>query len=153
MAEAKETAKGQRAAMAFGAVDIASAILIYVGVFEGLPARYWLVDGGAALLIALLTAAGAGLVANTPWARRAALAASVASLVIGLLLVGTLALTASYLSGIYGPVGRGGALILGLLAALALPYLVAIPLAQLAWLGRLRPSIPPPAPPAAASGS
>jgi hypothetical protein len=135
MAEEKTgMAKARAAAIAFGVLDIVSAILVYLGVFEGLPARYWLVDGGAALLIALFVAAGAGLVAGTPWARRAALAASIASLVLGLLLVTTLALTASYLSGIYGPVGRGGALILGLIAALALPYLVAIPLAQLAWL-------------------
>jgi hypothetical protein len=153
MADAKETAKARAVAIMFGAFDIVSAILIYVGVFEGLPARYWLVDGGAALLIALFGAAGMGLVANTAWASRAAIAASVASLVLGLALVSTLALTASYLSGIYGPVGRGGALILGLLAALGLPYLVAIPLAQLAWLGRWRPSGARPTPPAAASGS
>jgi hypothetical protein len=149
----KETPSARAAALAFGAVDIVSAVLVYIGVFEGLPARYWLVDSGAALLIALFSAAGAGLVAGTPWARRAALAASVASLVLGLLLVSTLALTASYLSGVYGPVGRGGALILGLVAALALPYLVAIPLAQLAWLGGFRAARAPLAPPAPLSGS
>jgi hypothetical protein len=139
MAEAKQgTSKARAVAITFGIVDILSAILIYIGVFEGLPARYWLVDGGAALLIALFIGAGAGLVADTPWARRAALSASIASLVLGLLLVTVLALTASYLSGVYGPVGRGGALILGLIAALALPYLVAIPLAQLAWISGVR---------------
>jgi hypothetical protein len=139
MAEEKTgTARARAAAIAFGVLDIVSAILVYFGVFEGLPARYWLVDGGAALLIALFVAAGAGLLAETPWARRVALGASIASLVLGLSLVTTLALTASYLSGIYGPVGRGGALILGLIAALALPYLVALPLAQMAWLGAWR---------------
>jgi hypothetical protein len=159
MSEAKEAARTRTVPIAFGVLDLVSAILLFVGVFEGLPARYWLVDGGAALLILLFTAAGAGLIADTPWARPAALAASLASLVLGLSLVTTLALTASYLSGIYGPVGRGGALILGLLAALALPYLVAIPLAQLAWLGRWRPASAAPAPaaapvpPAAAIGS
>jgi hypothetical protein len=137
----------------FGALDIVSAVLLYIGVFEGLPARYWLVDGAAALLVILFSAAGAGLLAGTRWARRAALAASVASLVLGLLLVTTLALTASYLSGVYGPVGRGGALILGLIAALALPYLVAIPLAQMAWLGRVRAVSAPATPPVAASGT
>ena len=153
MAETKETAKARAVAVMFGAFDIATAILLYVGVFEGLPTRHWLVDGGAALLIALFTAAGVGLVANTPWALRAALAASVVSLVLGLSVVSTLALTASYLAGIYGAVGRGGALILGLLAALGLPYLVAIPLAQLAWLGPWRPASARPTAPAAASGS
>jgi hypothetical protein len=153
MAEPNETARKRTVAIAFGAVDVISAILLFIGVFEALPARYWLVDSGAALLIALFAAAGAGLLADTPWARRAALAASIASLALGLLLVTTLALTASYLSGIYGPVGRGGALILGLIAALALPYLVAIPLAQLAWLGRARAATKVTALPAAASGS
>jgi len=151
--EAKERVKARAAALVFGAVDIVSGILVYIGVFEGLPTRYWLIDGGAALLIALFTAAGAGLVGGTAWAPRAAIAASVASIVLGLLLITTLALTASYLSGIYGPVGRGGALILGLFAALALPYLVAIPLAQLAWLGRWRPSHVPPSSGGAASES
>jgi hypothetical protein len=153
MAKIVENAKSRAAAMMFGTVDIISAILVYFGVFEGLPARYWLVDGGAALIIALFVAAGAGLVAGTTWAPRAALVASVASLVLGLLLITTLALTASYLSGIYGPIGRGGAMILGLVAALALPYLVAVPLAQLAWVARWRPPVASLMPPAAASGS
>ena len=156
MTETKKETPSRRAraaAVAFGAVDIVSAILVYIGVFEGLPARYWLVDGGAALLIVLFSAAGVGLLSGTPWARRAAVAASAASLVLGLLLVTTLALTASYLSGVYGPVGRGGALILGLIAALALPYLVAIPLAQLAWLGGARAASAPTPAPASSSGA
>ena len=95
-----------------------SAILVYLGVFEGLPARYWLVDGGAALLIALFAGAGFGLltrravgVARRRWPARSPRSCW------GSLLVSTLALTASYLSGVYGPVGKGGALILGLVAA------------------------------------
>jgi hypothetical protein len=137
MTEAKQTS-GRALGIGFGSVDLITAILVYVGVFEGLPDRYWLVDGGAALVIALFVGAGFGLLTDAPWASRAALAASVVALVLGLALVSTLALTASYLSGVYGPVGKGGALILGLVAALALPYLVAIPLPQLAWLGRRR---------------
>jgi hypothetical protein len=156
MTEAKTTAPGRAAAIGFGTVDLISAVLVYLGVFEGLPARYWLVDGGAALVIALFAGAGFGLLTDAPWASRAALASSVVALVLGLALVSTLALTASYLSGVYGPVGKGGALILGLVAAMALPYLVAIPLAQLAWLGRRWPSDSsrrPPAAPVTASGS
>jgi hypothetical protein len=136
MTEAKQTKNRRAPAMAFGAVDILSAILVYVGVFEGLPARYWLVDSAAAVVMVLFAGAGAGLLTDKPWASRVALLASVVSLVLGLLLVSTLALTASYLSGVYGPVGRGGALILGLVAAMALPYLVVLPAAQLAWLRR-----------------
>jgi hypothetical protein len=141
MTEAVDTGQGRASAIGFGVANLVSSALVYVGVFEGLPGRYWLVDGAAALIMVLFAAAGAGLLAKRRWAPRAALLASTVSLVLGLLLITTLALTASYLSGIYGPVGRGGALILSLLAATALPYLVALPVAQLVWLRR-RPAAP-----------
>jgi hypothetical protein len=48
--------------------------------------------------------------------------------------VTVLAVTASWLSGVYGPVGAGGAVVLVLVAALALPYLVVLPVVQLVWL-------------------
>ena len=50
-----------------------------------------------------------------------------------------LALTASWLAGIYGPVGAGGAAIMALVAALALPYLVVLPCVELVWLAPRRP--------------
>jgi hypothetical protein len=134
MAEAKRS--GRVLTIIFGIANIVTAILIYVGVFEGLPARDWLVDSGSALVLMLFAASGVGLLVETRWAHRAALVASLVSLVLGLLLVATLSLTASYLSGVYGPVGRGGALILGLIAAMALPYLVVLPLVELVWLAR-----------------
>ena len=122
----------------FGVADLVSAAVIYLGVFQGLPSRWWLVDGGAVVVIALFGGAGLGLMGRASWAPKVAWIASAVSLVFGILLVATLALTASFLSGIYGPVGRGGALILGLVAALAVPYLVVLPAAQLVWLGPFR---------------
>jgi len=122
----------------FGLADVASGVLVYVGVFQGLPARWWPVDVPAVIVIALFAAAGAGLLGETSWGPKAAWVASAVSLTLGVLLVATLAITASFLSGIYGPVGRGGSLILGLAAALALPYLVALPAGQLVWLGPFR---------------
>ncbi len=131
--------QGQRfCRIGFGVADLVSAVVVYVAVFQGLPSRYWLVDGGAVLILVLFAAAGGGLLSQASWAPKVAGAASWVSLAIGLLLVTTLALTASYLSGIYGPVGRGGSLILGLSAALAIPYLVLVPAAQLVWLGPRR---------------
>lgn len=115
-----------------------TAILIAAAVFVGLPARWWLVDVGALVLVAFLAAAGVGLLLRAPWGEKVARSASIASLAIGLALVATLGVTASYLRGIYGPVGRGGALILVLVAALAIPYLLVFPALQLAWLGTLR---------------
>jgi hypothetical protein len=128
-----------RVARAFGVVNLVAAAVVLFAVFAGLPARWWLVDGSAIVLAALLGAAGGGLVTKKPWAARLARAASIAVLAIGLVLIATLALTASYLAGVYGPVGRGGAVILTLGAALAIPYLVLLPAAQLVWLGPRTP--------------
>ena|SRR5579859_2499908 len=122
----------------FGVANLATAVLIYVGVFEGLPSRYLPVDAAAAVLALFFGLAGAGLLGEATWGPIVAWLASLVSLTLGLLLVATLALTATFLSGVYGPVGRGGALILGLTAALALPYLVVLPVAQMAWLGPFR---------------
>src|SRR6266536_4217870 len=141
MADHETIAKNQRRfAVGFAVVDLLSAVLVYVGVFEGLPARYWLIDSAAALTMTLFVGAGVGLLGRSHWGPWVARIASAVALAFGLALVSTLALTASYLSGIYGPVGRGGALILVLVAALALPYLVALPAAQLVWLGPWRGS-------------
>jgi hypothetical protein len=123
------------AAIAFGVVDAVAAALVAFGVYGALPARFWPVDTLAAVVILLLAGAAFGLLRSTAWAERVARIASLVVLGLGLLLVATLALTASYLSGIYGPVGHGGAIILVLVAALALPYLVVLPGAQLLWLG------------------
>ena len=78
---------------------------------------------------------GWGSSGRFPWAERVARLASFVTLALGLALVTALVVAASYLSGIYGAVGRGGAVILVLVSALALPYLVALPVSQLLWLG------------------
>jgi hypothetical protein len=122
----------------FGAFDLLAAAIVAFGVFAGLPVRWWVVDVPAVVAIGLLGSAGVGLLAKKAWSERVARVASIAVLAMGLVLVATLALTASYLGGIYGPVGKGGGVILALVAALALPYLVAFPAAQLLWLGPRR---------------
>ncbi len=126
----------QRARLAFGFLDLVAAALVAVGVFRGLPARTWPIDGVASAVIALLLASGAGLLLGAKWAAHVARGASFAVLAVGLLLVLALALTASYIAGIYGPVGKGGALILVLVGALVLPYLIVLPASQLLWLGK-----------------
>lgn len=124
----------RRAALVFGIADLLTAAVVGMGVFAALPARWWPVDSAAAVLIVLEVAAGAGLVAGTAWAERAARAASAVALALGLFLVTVLAVTASWLSGVYGPVGAGGAIILTLVAVMALPYLVVLPVVELVWL-------------------
>jgi hypothetical protein len=124
----------RRAALVFGIADLVTVAVVALGVFVGLPSRWAPVDVPAAALIAVDLAAGVGLLSAEPWALRAARAASALSLALGLALVTVLATTASWLSGVYGPVGLGGAVILALVAALALPYLVVLPVVRLVWL-------------------
>jgi hypothetical protein len=123
------------AARAFGAAHLATALVVGGGVFGGLPARWAPVDAIAGLVAALELGAAAGLLLRASWAARFARAVSLVALGVGLLLVTLLAVTASWLRGVYGPVGAGGAVILALVAALALPYLVVLPCAELLWLG------------------
>src|SRR3954467_1320470 len=95
-------------ATGFGAVDLASALIVLLGVFVGLPVRYWPIDVGAVVLLLAFLGAGVGLLGRTPWGRDAARIASVVALALGLLLIALLAVSVSYLNGIYGPVGKGG---------------------------------------------
>lgn len=124
----------RRAALVFGIADLLTAAAVGLGVFVALPARWWPVDVAAAVLAALELGAGVGLLVRATWAERAARAASAVALALGLFLVTVLAVTASWLSGVYGPVGAGGAMILTLVAALSLPYLVVLPVVELVWL-------------------
>jgi hypothetical protein len=124
----------RRAALVFGIADLLTAAVVGLGVFVALPARWWPVDSAAAALTALEVAAGVGLLAATTWGERVARAASAVALGLGLFLVTVLAVTASWLSGVYGAVGQGGAIILALVAVMALPYLVVLPVVELVWL-------------------
>lgn len=127
-------APGRGAAIVIGTADIVTAVLIAFGVLEGLPARWWPVDVAAAALVVIEVVSGIGLIFGTRWAVRVARAAGAAALGLGLFAVTVLAVTASWLSGIYGAVGHGGAIVLAFVAALLVPYLVALPIAQLLWL-------------------
>jgi hypothetical protein len=122
------------AAHSFGIAHLLTGALVGLGVFVALPARWWPVDVPAALLTALELSAGVALVARTSWAERLARVACIVALSLGLFTVSVLAVTASWLGGVYGPVGRGGAIVLALVAALAVPYVVVLPVVQLVWL-------------------
>lgn len=124
----------RRAASVFGVLDLVTAALLGFGVFVALPARWLPVDVPAGFLLALDVVAGVLLLLGDRRACLAAAAAAGASLLVGVALVTTLALTAGWLSGIYGAVGSGGAVILVLVGALVLPYLVALPAVQLVWV-------------------
>jgi hypothetical protein len=125
----------------FGAADLLTAFVVLLGIFAGLPARWLPIDLAGGLLGVLFAASGVALLANHRLAPLLARVAAFAALAVGMLLVLALGVAASWLAGVYGPVGRGGALLLTLVAALVVPYLLFLPAVQLLWIGpRERPA-------------
>lgn len=151
MGSSERTAPARRGPrLAFGAANVIAAVLLYVGVFHGLPARWLVVDLPAGALALTTATSGVGLLSNRRWAPSAARVTSALLLVLGLAAVAVLVGTGAWLRGVYGAVGRGGALIFAFVAALVLPYAVVLPALELAWLGApraRRPEAPPEAPP------
>jgi hypothetical protein len=129
--------EGSRAlGIVFGVADAVAAAVVLTAVFAGLPARSLIVDGPAAIVAGLFIAASVGLLARRAWGESVARIAAAVALVTALALLTAIALTISYLLGIYGQVGRGGAIVFGLAAAVAVPYLLVLPIAQLVWARR-----------------
>ena len=117
-----------------GGADLLLGALVLGGVWVALPARWWPVDVVGTLLGAAFVVTGVGLLVGAPWSERAGVLVGRVALAVGLALVTLLAVTASHLAGLYGPVGRGGALILAVVGLLVVPYLVLLPVAQLVTL-------------------
>lgn len=115
-------------------MQLAVSALILVLVWMGLPARYWAVDLLGSGLAVLYGVAGGALLWGAPWAVVVSRFASFVALALGGCTVAALALSSAQLAGLYGPVGSGGALLLGTVALLVLPYLVALPAVQIALL-------------------
>ncbi len=130
--------RGQR--IFFGVANALTAALVLECVWRGLPSRWWPVDAGSVVIAAVLGASAIALLANRRSAALLARVASIVTLGIGLAVFAALAMTASWLHGVYGPIGKGGAAIFGLVAALVLPYLVVLPAAELVWLGPAKKS-------------
>ena len=109
-------------------------VLLLGGIWLGLPARYLPVDVGGSLLAGCALSAAAGLGLHRRWGLALARLVAWLELLAGTLVISLLALSAAQLAGSYGPVGGGGALLMGAVALLVLPYLVVLPALQLAWL-------------------
>ncbi len=127
----------------FGALDIVLAILILIGVWLGLPARWAPIDALGTFVALALTVVGLGLVNDRTWAPRAGHLLGGALFLVGLGLTGLLTTTAGQLAGMYGPVGLGGAALLFAGSAIILPYLVIFPAAQFYFLAAENPKAPP----------
>jgi Kef-type K+ transport system membrane component KefB len=116
-------------------------VLLVCGIWLGLPARWLPVDllGTALALAALSAAIVVVALRGNPRALQWVKIVVWAELVLGTLTVTLLATSIAQLAGSYGPVGDGGAVLMGAIFALVLPYLVALPALQLRWLRRSEP--------------
>lgn len=117
-------------------MQLVVAGLLLIGIWFALPARYAVVDLAGTGVAALYAVAAIALLSGVRWAYGLARIASYVALALGAVTVTLLATSAAHLAGLYGPVGSGGALLLGTVALLVLPYLVALPAVQLALLRR-----------------
>lgn len=127
--------RDRRARIGFGVANVIVALAVLGGVFKLLPTRWWVVDGGALIVGGLFLASGFTLLRSMPPAEKLTRWAALVVLVLGMALVTVLFATAGWISGVYGTVGSGGAVIFALVGALVLPYVIVLPAAELAWLG------------------
>lgn len=135
--------RARRSEILFALGNLVPALVLGVGLFE-LPTRWWPADvlvGGCVLGVIVTSA----FVFARPAFARAALRVGASVLLgIGLVLLGTAALSLAFLAGIHGDFGQGGVALMLLVMFLVLPYAVVYPVVELRWLG--------PAPRAAAGG-
>lgn len=113
------------------------AVLLLLGVWVGLPARWLWVDLPLSALALACAAIGVGLFTDKAWALRAVRGLLWVELAVGTLIVSLLGLSIGQLAGSYGPVGSGGAVLMGTIAALIVPYLVVLPALLLAFARKL----------------
>ncbi len=121
--------------IAFGIINLGVAALVAWCVFRGLPTRWWVADTGGAIVVVLMALSGSALLVDHRLAEKVTRIAACVVLAHGLALFAALALTASWLYGVYGPVGKGGAALFALVSLLVFPYLIVLPAALLAWVG------------------
>lgn len=111
------------------------AVLLQLGIWIGLPARWPWVDVPGTLLGVACAVVGVALWLSARWAVAAARWLLWLELGLGTLTVSLLAVSAAQLVGSYGPVGSGGAVLMVVICLLVLPYLVVFPALQLALIG------------------
>lgn len=114
--------------------NLTLAILMLLGVFIALPVRWWMVDLPTIALAALLGISAIGLTIESPWRLPLLRISASVCLALGMLAAMAIGLSAAFLSGTHGNLGRSGALVMALVIALLFPYLFIYPSAQLLWI-------------------
>jgi hypothetical protein len=123
----------------YGILDLAfAALYLWLGfwVVPGRSTAFNLALFSVSLLLAL---AGAGLVAGARWGRTVAIVASSVLLAFAAAALVGMVASSAYLRGVYGPLGRGMALLCLVIAAVVVELFALLPLFQLRFLlGRAR---------------
>lgn len=120
----------------YGALDIAFAVSYAWFGFVFTPGRSTSFNVVLALVCALLVAGGIGLLADARWGRRLATVACWALLAFAAVVVVLLVASSAYLRGIYGPLGKGMAVMTLAVAALVIEGFALLPVFQLRALRR-----------------
>jgi hypothetical protein len=115
----------------YGALDVAFAALYAWFGFVLTPGRSATFNFALAVVCVVLAAGGAGLVADARWGKRLATVACWLLLAFSAVVVVLLVASSAYLRGIYGPLGKGMALITLAVAALVVQFFAILPVLQL----------------------
>ena len=115
----------------YGALDVAFAALYAWFGFSLTPGRSLLFNSALALVCVVLALGGAGLLADARWGKRVATVACWLLIAFAAVVVVLLVASSAYLRGIYGPLGKGMALISLAVAALVVEAFALLPLFQL----------------------
>jgi hypothetical protein len=121
--------------LGFALGNLLPALVLGAGCYA-LPLRWWGMDVPVALVVLGLLASTAIALRKPSLAPRVLRFAALALLVLGLGLLAAFGLCVAFLSGIHGPFGAFGSLLMGLVVLLITPYAVLYPAFQLWWLGR-----------------
>jgi hypothetical protein len=115
--------------------QLLTATAVGLGVFRGLPLRYWPVDMGAGLIVLSAILCAFALAGSPAWERTVVRVVAIAQLGAGCTLLVLLGSGVAALRATYGPLGQGGVLVYFLLMVLLLPYLIVAPALLLLWVG------------------
>ncbi len=123
----------------FALGNLVPAAVLGVGCWA-LPLRWWAMDVPVALVVLGLVVTSAVSLSNERAAPKLLRIAALTLLALGLVLVGAFALSVAFLSGVHGPFGAFGMILMGLVVLLLLPYAVVYPAIELWWLHQLKSS-------------
>jgi hypothetical protein len=115
----------------YGILDLGLAALYAWLGFAAVPSRSPTFRVTLIVLVTLLAASGISLLFRARWSRHLGIAASALTLVVAALTILGLVASAAYLRGIYGPLGKGMAIVSLAAAALVVELFALVPLFQL----------------------